>query len=210
VTAKYLHLNINALFEMYLDAEGLEKAEIEREVYRRCRNSCLRRYRWLFSDVLAEDAEEFFHDAMLDVFRRGTTGKNIQGLLKKAFISKVYDHFRLKKVQTEKRIMVRLTLHDPDEERFWDKVGQPVGPDVRVPDSRERRAHIWDCLERLPERQKRCIELRLEGWKNKRIGNAVSGSIKDLVFHARSKLARCLQERHQWDYRDLLPYLGKA
>lgn len=100
--------------------------------------------------------------------------------------SRVIDFYRRKK---------RDQLVFSDE--LLEKLGEAISS--RIPHRNERREALEHCLEALPRRSRRLLDLRyVEALSSKHIADAVdssTGSVRVLLTRLRSGLAECIQRR---------------
>jgi len=194
VTLYYKDQDTNALFDRYLASERDERDRIAEDLYERGKLLCLQIHRRRFQDVPIEVAEELFHEALMYVLEKGKPGKNFRAFLSKVSVHKTVNW--LKKNRQNER-----SLHSKEEE-FWARVLESLRTDPVDFAARELLERALDCISRLPERQRRTMQLFMEGFSYKDIGRIVPGSVKDHLFHARQNVRKCLKERYGWSADD--------
>jgi len=198
VTLKYPDLDTNALFDKFLDAEKPERDEIAEDLYERGKHLCMTIHRREFGRRPIDLAEDAYHVVWVEVLRKGRKGGSFVGLMCKTFRRRMID--RIRRNGREKNY-TSLCREDEEEEAFWERVSERREMPANF-EAREQLDHTLDCIKRLPERQRKVMELRRKGLSRKQIAMQVRGSIKDLILHARQNLQKCLRERHGWKDED--------
>jgi RNA polymerase sigma-70 factor (ECF subfamily) len=161
-------------------------SEIECEVIRlfdQFRNSLLR-YALSFG-LSPQDGEEITQEVFLALFEHLREGKSRHNL--RGWIFRVAHNLSLKQRQANHR---RLGERDSEEGR--EQADPAPSPEQQVL-SRQRQRHLMAVLQALPERDRCCLGLRLEGLRYREIGQVLGMSLGAVSISLTRSLARLMR-----------------
>jgi RNA polymerase sigma-70 factor (ECF subfamily) len=118
-----------------------------------------------------EEAEDVAQDAFLALFQHLSLGRDATNLA--GWLFRVAHNLALKRQRTKQR---RLGHCSWDESRARTQMDRGVTPEARVI-LRERSRHLWRVVSALPDRDRRCLLLRAEGFTYRDIAKTVGVSL---------------------------------
>ena len=163
-------------------------SEIECEViglFDQFRNSLLR-YALSFG-LSVHDGEEVTQEVFLALFQHLREGKSRHNL--RAWIFRVAHNLALKQRQANQRLSGG---RDSDEGRAEKQPDLAPSPEERVL-SRQRQQHLMAVLQALPERDRCCLGLRLEGLRYREIAPVLGMSLGAVSISLTRSLARLMR-----------------
>ncbi len=163
-------------------------SEIECEVislFDQFRNSLLR-YALSFG-LSVHDGEEITQEVFLALFEHLREGKSRHNL--RGWIFRVAHNLALKQRQANHR---RPGERDSDEGRAEKQADPGPSPEEQLL-SRKRQQHLMAVLQALPERDRCCLGLRLEGLRYREIGQVLGMSLGAVSISLTRSLARLMR-----------------
>ena len=163
-------------------------SEIECEVislFDQFRNSLLR-YALSFG-LSVHDGEEITQEVFLALFQHLREGKSRHNL--RGWIFRVAHNLALKQRQANQRLRGE---RDSDEGRPEKQADPAPSPEEQVL-SRQRQKHLMAVLQALPERDRCCLGLRLEGLRYREIGHVLGMSLGAVSISLTRSLARLMR-----------------
>ncbi len=163
-------------------------SEIECEViglFDQFRNSLLR-YALSFG-LSVHDGEEVTQEVFLALFQHLRVGKSRHNL--RAWIFRVAHNLALKQRQANQRLSGG---RDSDEARAEKQPDLAPSPEEQVL-SRQRQQHLMAVLQALPERDRCCLGLRLEGLRYREIAPVLGMSLGAVSISLTRSLARLMR-----------------
>jgi RNA polymerase sigma-70 factor, ECF subfamily len=163
-------------------------SEIECEViglFDQFRNSLLR-YALSFG-LSVHDGEEVTQEVFLALFQHLRIGKSRHNL--RAWIFRVAHNLALKQRQANQRLSGG---RDSDEARAQKQPDLAPSPEEQVL-SKQRQQHLMAVLQALPERDRCCLGLRLEGLRYREIAPVLGMSLGAVSISLTRSLARLMR-----------------
>jgi RNA polymerase sigma-70 factor, ECF subfamily len=163
-------------------------SEIECEViglFDQFRNSLLR-YALSFG-LSVHDGEEITQEVFLALFQHLRVGKSRHNL--RGWIFRVAHNLALKQRQANQRLPGG---RDSDEVRAEKQPDPAPSPEEQVL-SRQRQQHLMAVLQALPERDRCCLGLRLEGLRYREIARVLGMSLGAVSISLTRSLARLMR-----------------
>ena len=163
-------------------------SEIECEViglFGQFRNSLLR-YALSFGLSL-HDGEEITQEVFLALFQHLRVGKSRHNL--RGWIFRVAHNLALKQRQANQRLPAQ---RDSDELRAEKQPDPAPSPEEQVL-SRQRQRHLMAVLQALPQRDRCCLGLRLEGLRYREIAHVLGMSLGAVSISLTRSLARLMR-----------------
>jgi RNA polymerase sigma-70 factor (ECF subfamily) len=163
-------------------------SEIECEVidlFDQFRNSLLR-YALSFG-LSVHDGEEVTQEVFLALFQHLRVGKSRHNL--RAWIFRVAHNLALKQRQANQRLSGGRDSHEARAEKQPDLAPSPEEQVL----SRQRQQHLMAVLQALPERDRCCLGLRLEGLRYREIAPVLGMSLGAVSISLTRSLARLMR-----------------